>query len=102
MQTKASNEKDYETIVGVVYDPFCDELWTAIKGGPAGLTEKRINVSRRGKLREKVDFIGFAKSAGLDLSLPYFNKLVLARAQSPHHGRGWPRYYQRRHGPLRR
>src|SRR5213592_2935455 len=27
----------YDTVVGVVYDPFCDELWTAVRGRPAYL-----------------------------------------------------------------
>src|SRR5215510_9402831 len=26
---------EFETLVGVVYDPFTDELWTAIRGRPA-------------------------------------------------------------------
>src|SRR4051812_1575812 len=27
----------YATLVGAVYDPFCDEMWTAIRGQPASL-----------------------------------------------------------------
>jgi myo-inositol-1(or 4)-monophosphatase len=63
----------HETIVGVVYDPFQDELWTAIRGGPARLNGKVIHVSRRSKLGECIVSIGFAKSRGsLELALPYF------------------------------
>lgn len=63
----------HETIVGVVYDPFQDELWTAIRGRPARLNGKVIRVSRRRKLSECMVSIGFAKSHGsLELALPYF------------------------------
>jgi myo-inositol-1(or 4)-monophosphatase len=68
---------NYETLVGVVYDPFCDELWTAIRGGPARLNGRIIHVSRRKKMSEAAVAIGFAKSRKtLDKMLPYFNKLV--------------------------
>ena len=67
----------YETLVGVVYDPFCNELWTAVRGGPARLNAKPIRVSRHRRLQEAIVSIGFAKSVeSLDATLPYFNKLV--------------------------
>jgi myo-inositol-1(or 4)-monophosphatase len=63
----------YETVVGVIYDPFCDELWTAIKGQPARMNGRRIRVSRRAKLAEAMVTFGFSKSkSNLDRSLPYF------------------------------
>src|SRR5437899_12314455 len=37
----------HETILGVVYDPFTDELWTAIRGRPARLNGRIIRVSKR-------------------------------------------------------
>ncbi len=51
----------YQTVVGVVYDPFCGELWTAIRGGAAYLNEKRIRVSDRARLEEAIVSVGFAK-----------------------------------------
>jgi myo-inositol-1(or 4)-monophosphatase len=73
----ADYEDGYDTLVGVVYDPFCDELWTAIRGQAARLNGKIIRVSRRRKLREAVVSIGFTKSReSLEATLPYFNKLV--------------------------
>src|SRR5438876_9911563 len=33
----------HETLLGVVYDPFQDELWTAIRGQPAKLNGKNIH-----------------------------------------------------------
>jgi myo-inositol-1(or 4)-monophosphatase len=77
-QTEAlSAAADYLTVVGVVYDPFCDELWTAVRGQPARLNGKIIQVSRRKNLEDCIVAIGFAKSSGsLERSLPYFNQLV--------------------------
>jgi myo-inositol-1(or 4)-monophosphatase len=76
LQTRSKAEK-YETVAGVVYDPFCDELWTAIRGEPARMNGKIIRVSRREQLREAIVAIGFAKTrASMEESLPYFNRLV--------------------------
>jgi myo-inositol-1(or 4)-monophosphatase len=70
-------EDGYQTLVGVVYDPFCDELWTAIRGQAARLNGKVTRVSQRRKLREAVVSIGFTKSReSLEATLPYFNQLV--------------------------
>jgi myo-inositol-1(or 4)-monophosphatase len=64
---------DYRTILGVIYDPFQDELWTAIHGQPAKLNGKVIHVSRRRKLADCIVTVGFAKSAAsLEASLPSF------------------------------
>jgi myo-inositol-1(or 4)-monophosphatase len=61
------------TLVGVVYDPFQDELWTAIRGQPARLNGRVIRVSTRRKLKECIVSIGFAKSrSNLERALPYF------------------------------
>jgi myo-inositol-1(or 4)-monophosphatase len=67
----------YTTIIGVVYDPFCDDLWTAIKGQQAQLNGKKISVSKRAKLKEAIVAMGFAKyESTLAKMLPVFNKLV--------------------------
>jgi myo-inositol-1(or 4)-monophosphatase len=64
-------------LVGVVYDPFCDELWTATVGEPARLNGKLIHVSRRRNLAEAIISIGFAKTReNLEATLPYFIDLV--------------------------
>jgi myo-inositol-1(or 4)-monophosphatase len=73
----AEFEDGYRTLVGVVYDPFCDELWIAIRGQAARLNGKIIRVSRRRKLREAIVSIGFTKSReSLEATLPYFNRMV--------------------------
>jgi myo-inositol-1(or 4)-monophosphatase len=67
----------FATQIGVVYDPFCDELWTAVRGGPARLNGKVIHASRRKILAEAIVAIGFSKtSESLQENLPVFNVLV--------------------------
>ena len=71
------HQDGYESVVGVVYDPFCDELWTAIRGQPARLNGKIIHASRRRKLEEAIVSIGFSKSReSIDDTLPFFGELV--------------------------
>jgi myo-inositol-1(or 4)-monophosphatase len=73
----AAYRDGYETLVGVVFDPFCVELWTAIRGQPALLNGRKIHASRRRQLQEAIVCLGFAKSReSLDHTLPYFNWLV--------------------------
>jgi myo-inositol-1(or 4)-monophosphatase len=67
----------YQTLVGVVYDPFQDELWTAMHGGPARLNGRVIHVSRRRELKESIVSLGFAKSRhNIERGLPQFAWLV--------------------------
>jgi myo-inositol-1(or 4)-monophosphatase len=71
------DDADYETVVGVVYDPFFNELWTAARGKPARLNGKIIRPSTRGKLTEAIVSLGFAKSQEtLEQMLPAFNELL--------------------------
>jgi myo-inositol-1(or 4)-monophosphatase len=70
-------DADYETLVGVVYDPFTDELWTAEQGGVARLNGRLFHTSRRSALREAIVSMGFAKSTTtLAVGLPAFNRLI--------------------------
>src|SRR5262245_44088596 len=70
-------EDSYLTMLGVVYDPFCDELWTAIRGGPARLNGRLIRVSQRRELKEAIVGIGFAKGADtLEKMVATFNALI--------------------------
>jgi myo-inositol-1(or 4)-monophosphatase len=64
-------------MVGVVYDPFTDELWTAIRGQRSFLNGKSIRVSQRKKLNEAIVALGFAKQhSTLNKMLPAFNGLI--------------------------
>ena len=63
----------HETLLGVVYDPFQNELWTAIRGQPARMNGRVIRVSKAHKLNECIVSIGFAKNhSNLERALPYF------------------------------
>lgn len=67
----------YRTVLGVVYDPFCDEMWTAIAGKPARLNGKIIRASSRKKLADCVISMGFGKhEAALQKLLPDFQKMA--------------------------
>lgn len=67
----------YETVLGLVYDPFMDEMWTAIKGKPSRMNGKVIRPNWHSKLEEAMLAIGFSKSKeALDEMLPAFNQLV--------------------------
>jgi len=67
---------DYQTEVGVVCDPFLDEMWTANRRGKAKLNGRAIQVSQTEKLESSIVSIGFAKSrATLDENLPLFSRL---------------------------
>lgn len=58
----AALDHGYRTILGVVYDPFLNEMWTAIEGGPALLNGRRIRVSSNGRLIDSVVAMGFGKN----------------------------------------
>jgi len=51
----------YETILGVVYDPFCDELWTADLRHKTRLNGEPVRVIPR-PLEESIICLGFGKS----------------------------------------
>jgi myo-inositol-1(or 4)-monophosphatase len=74
---EADFEDGYQTLVGVVYDPFLDEMWTAVRGQPARLNGKITRVSGRRKLSDAIISIGFAKSReNLEHTLPCFLNLI--------------------------
>ena len=73
----ATRNTDHVTLVGVVYDPFCDELWTAIRGGRAYLNGTVIHVSDRSRLNEAIVSIGFAKyKTSLNQMISVLNRVV--------------------------
>ena len=56
------SEDGFRNEVGVVFDPFMDDLWTAIRGQPARLNGRITRVSTRARLDESIVSLGFAKS----------------------------------------
>jgi len=58
----ALRERNQEEIVmGLIYDPMLDELWTVENGGPPFLNGKPIACSQRTALEESILFVGCGK-----------------------------------------
>ncbi len=73
----ASRIAHHESVIGVIYDPFTDEIWTTTKGQPTRLNGKIVRVSNRSKLEDCVIAIGFSKSKdNLEKSLSHLNRLA--------------------------
>ena len=67
-----------DIIVGVIYDPSVDELWTAVKGEKPYLNGKEISCSSRTKLEESILNVGCGKTEdALDTGLERFRKASL-------------------------
>jgi myo-inositol-1(or 4)-monophosphatase len=76
-ESAASSDEAYQTVVGVVYDPFCDELWTAMRDQPARLNGRVIRASQRRHLREAIVSMGFSKKREtIDRMLPTMERLL--------------------------
>lgn len=57
--------KDGQPLVGVVYDPYLDHMYTAVKGGGAFLNDVRLKVSKNTTLpRNYVSIIGGSGKGG--------------------------------------
>jgi myo-inositol-1(or 4)-monophosphatase len=66
----------HQTILGVIYGPFTDELWTATRGGPTRLNGRVVHVSRCARVEDAVIAMGFSKSKlNLEKSLPHVIRL---------------------------
>ncbi len=77
VQSPKSRTREFITVLGVVFDPFTDELWTAIRGEPARLNGTRVRVSQRTELKDAIVSIGFSKSRYvMEQTLPFFNWLA--------------------------
>jgi myo-inositol-1(or 4)-monophosphatase len=63
--------------VGVIYDPFTDELWTVLHNGETKLNGRTVRVSKRGKVSDAVVAMGFSKSReNMEKSIPHLNRLA--------------------------
>ena len=70
-------QHDEQSVVGVIFDPFTNELWTAIRGQPTRLNGRAVHVSQRTRVAESVIAIGFSKSqTSLEQSLPHLLRLL--------------------------
>ncbi len=65
-----------QSVVGVIYDPFTDEIWTTTKGQPTRLNGRTVRVSNRTKLNDCIIAMGFSKSRdNLQKSLPHLIRI---------------------------
>jgi len=63
--------------IGVIYDPFTDELWTARHGGKTKLNGRVVHASKRTKVGDAVIAMGFSKSReNMERSIPHLNRLA--------------------------
>ncbi|HVU28012.1 MAG TPA: inositol monophosphatase family protein [Verrucomicrobiae bacterium] len=68
--------ENHQTIVGVIYDPFTDELWTVMHGGKTKLNGRVVRVSKRSRVNDAVIAMGFSKSKeNLEKSLPHLIRI---------------------------
>jgi myo-inositol-1(or 4)-monophosphatase len=72
-------EKAGELILGVIYDPSRDELFTCEKGGGAYLNGARIHVSKAAKLDECLFSTGFpSRRRHLDVNIHFYYQLAMS------------------------
>jgi myo-inositol-1(or 4)-monophosphatase len=66
-----------EIIVGVIYDPMREELWTGQKGESPRLNGHHFHVSERADLAEAVVSIGLSKTGTMiESNIPFLQKMV--------------------------
>jgi myo-inositol-1(or 4)-monophosphatase len=76
-ENHGANHMSHITLVGVIYDPFTDELWTTTLGGKTKLNGRVVRVSKRGQPGEAVIAMGFSKSKeNMEKSLPHLVRLA--------------------------
>jgi myo-inositol-1(or 4)-monophosphatase len=76
-QNLVARHTSHFTVLGVIYDPFTNELWTATLGGSAKLNGKTVRVSRRSRVSDAIIAMGFSKNReNLEKSLPHLNRLA--------------------------
>ena len=64
------------TVLGVIYGPFTNELWTTLRGGPTLLNGRPVRVSDCARVEDSVIAMGFSKSReNLRKSLPFLNRI---------------------------
>jgi len=73
-------ERDGQILLGVVYDPMRDELFSAVKGAGAFLNDQPIRVSRNEILIRSLLATGFPydRTVSRENNLNFFNALIMA------------------------
>ena len=66
-----------DLLIGIIYDPMMDELFTAEKGGTPTLNGKPIRVSKRAHLAEAMITVGFSKNKeSIEAGMRRFGRLL--------------------------
>ncbi len=66
-----------DLLIGAIYDPMLDEMWTAAVGEPTLLNGQPCRVSQRASLDEAVITVGFAKSeSAMEAGLARYRQLA--------------------------
>jgi Archaeal fructose-1,6-bisphosphatase and related enzymes of inositol monophosphatase family len=66
-----------EIIVGVIYDPIRDELWTGQKGSSPRLNGREFRVSERAELAEAIVSVGLSKTGvTIEAGVPMLQTMV--------------------------
>ena len=77
-----------EIIVGVIYDPMRDEIWTVQKGGEPKLNGRICRVSERTELRDAIVTVGLSKTdATIESGMPLLAIHGAKGAQVPANGK---------------
>lgn len=73
-------EQSGVVILGIVYDPMRNELFTAVKGNGAYLNDERVRVSTTEQLIQSLLSTGFPydRTVSKDNNLNYFSALIMA------------------------
>jgi len=70
-------QHEEQSVVGVIYDPFTDELWTVVQGQPTRLNGRVVRVSTRARIEDSIIAIGFSKTkARLEKGLPHMIRVA--------------------------
>jgi myo-inositol-1(or 4)-monophosphatase len=68
---------EQESVVGVIYDPFTNELWTVLKDQPTRLNGRPVRVSTHTRVEDSIVAIGFSKTkARLEKGLPHMVRVA--------------------------
>src|SRR6059036_1381967 len=66
-----------EIIVGTIYDPIRDELWTVQKGAAPKLNDREFRVSERADLAESIVSVGLSKTGvTIEAGIPLLQTMV--------------------------
>lgn len=77
VSSRVSPRQSHVALLGVIYDPFTEELWTVTRGGKTRLNGRVVHCSNHSRVSDAVIAMGFSKSKeNLEKSLPHVDRLA--------------------------